>query len=67
MKITTLDTRTAMGAAIQQVRRLILPVQKLVVWCGLEVAGAMARAVELLMGGVPGKNDFRSELLNAST
>ena len=39
----------AMGAAIQQCRMLILPVQKFGLLRGLEVAGAVTRAAELFM------------------
>jgi len=47
--MTSVASRMAMGAAMQQCRIVILPVQKPGSCCGLEEAGGMARAAELFM------------------
>ena len=61
MKTTTVANRMAMGVAIQQCRMVILPVQKLVSWRGLEVAGAVTRAAELFIIGRFRKGNLQSE------
>jgi hypothetical protein len=49
MKTASVASTMAMGAAIQQCRMVIWPVQKLVSWRELEVTGAVTGIVELFM------------------